>query len=82
MKLHVEPEAVKWLQPRGSALGMGGFGTVVIGLYLACKVAFTEGAETITVNHLEDVESLLVGHEDAQRVTEVMAESTGMRRVV
>jgi hypothetical protein len=82
LQLKVEPEAVQWLQSRASALGMGGFGKAVICLYLACKVAFAEGADTITANHLEDVESLLVGHEDAQRVVEVMAESTGMRRVV
>ncbi len=51
-------------------------------LYLAAKVAYAKGDQTITVEHLEDVADLTVGHEDAARVAEAVAESSGMRRVV
>jgi len=82
LKLHVEPGAVKWLQCRASTLGTGGIGIALGCLYLAYKVAFVQGCETITAAHLDDVADLTIGHEDAQRVAEVVAESSGIRRVV
>lgn len=82
LKLHVSPEAEKWLQGRASTLGMGGIGKALVSLYLAAKVAYTKGDDTITVEHLEDVHDLVMGHEDAERVAEAVAESSGMRRVI
>ncbi len=41
-----------------------------------------EMTTAITVEHLEDVDDLVMGHEDAERVAEAVAESSGMRRVV
>ena len=39
-------------------------------------------AGAISVEHLEDVDMLAMGHEDAERVAEAVADSSGMRRVV
>lgn len=82
VKLHVAPDAVKWLQMRASALGAGGLGRALACFYLACKLAFVQNADTIAGQHLEDVADLTMGDEDAQRVAEVVAESSGIRRVV
>ena len=82
LKLHVTPEAVKWLQMRACTLGAGGLGRSLACFYLACKLAFVQNADTITAQHLEEVADLTMGDEDAQRVAEVVAESSGIRRVV
>ncbi len=82
LKLRVEPEAERWLQGRASTLGMGGIGKALFSLYLAAKVAYAKGDAAITVEHLEDVDDLAIGHEDAERVAEMVAEASGMRRVV
>ena len=82
VKLHVAPDAVKWLQMRASTLGTGGLGRALACFYLASKVAFVQSADTITAQNLEDVTDMTMGDEDAQRVAEVVAESSGMRRVV
>ncbi len=82
LKLHVSGDAEKWLQARASTLGLGGIGKALVSLYLAAKVAYAKGAATLTVEHLEDVEGLVMGHEDAGRVAEAVADSSGMRRVV
>ena len=96
VKLHVAPDAVKWLQMRASTpsrlrarLGTGGLGRALACFYsfeaqdmLACKVAFVQDADTITAENLEDVADMTMGDEDAQRVAEVVAESSGIRRVV
>ncbi|MBI4716594.1 MAG: AAA family ATPase [Planctomycetes bacterium] len=82
LKLHVAPDAVKWLQSRASSLGTGGIGNALACFYLACKLAFVEGAETITVESLDRVADLTMGHEHAQRVSEVVAEASALRRVV
>lgn len=82
LKVHVDPEAQRWLQGRACTLGTGGIGNALVCFYLACKLAFVNGDECITVNHLEDVADLVMGHEDAERVAEVVAESSEMKRVV
>ncbi len=82
LKLHVDQSAVKWLQDRASSLGTGGIGNALVCLYLACKVAFVQGDSAITAAHLEDVEDLSMGHEDAATVAEAVANSSGIRRVV
>jgi len=82
LKLHVSPDAIKWLQGRACTLGMGGIGKALVCLYLAYKLAFVKGDEKITAEHLEDVDDLTVGQEDAERVAEIVAEASGMRRVV
>jgi hypothetical protein len=82
VKLVVSPDAVKWLQTRASSPGAGGLGKAMVCLYLACRVVVVKGEDTITLQHLENVEHLSMGHEDAERVAEVVAESSGMRRVV
>lgn len=82
LKLHVAPDAERWLQGRASTLGMGGIGKAKIYLYLAYKVAFVKGDDAITAEHLEDVTDLAAGHEDAERIAEVVAEASGMKRVV
>jgi len=82
VKLHVAPDAVKWLQMRASTLGTGGLGRALACFYLACKVAFVQDADTITAQNLEDVADMTMGDEDAQRVAQVVAESSGIRRVV
>ncbi len=82
LKLHVSKDAEKWLQARASTLGLGGIGKALVSLYLAAKVAYAKGEQTITVDHLEDVADLSMGHEDAARVAEAVADSSGMRRVV
>lgn len=82
LKLHVSPDAERWLQDRSSALGAGGLQRALAMLYLASKVAFAKGDQTISVAHLEAVETLTMGHEDAERVRDVVAHSSGMRRVV
>ena len=82
LKLHVAPDAVKWLQSRAGTLGTGGIGIALACLYLAFRVAYVKGMESITATLLDEVEDLTLGHEDAQRVAEAVAESSGMRRVV
>jgi len=82
LQLHVSAEAEKWLQSRAGTLGTGGIGVAMTCLFLAFKVAHQSGAREITAEMLEDVADLTIGHEDAQRVAEVVAESAGMRRVV
>ena len=82
LKIPVTAEAERWLQGRASTLGMGGIGKALFSLYLAAKVAYAKGEATITVVHLEDVDDLAMGHEDAERVAEVVCESSGMKRVV
>jgi hypothetical protein len=74
VKLHVAPDAVKWLQMRASTpsplrtrLGTGGLGRAPACFYLACKVAFVQDADTITAQNLEDVADMTMGHEDARR---------------
>ena len=51
-------------------------------LAVTAKVAYSKVEQTITVDHLEDVADLSMGHEDAARVAEAVADSSGMRRVV
>ena len=82
LKLNIEPDAERWLQMRASTLGLGGIGKALMSLYLAAKVAFTKGNGAITVRHLEDVDSLAMGHEDAAQMADVVSDSSGMRRVV
>lgn len=82
LKVHVAPSVVKWLQDRASMLGMGGLGKALVCLYLAYKVAFVKGDSAITAEHLEDIEDLSMGHEDAEVVAEAVAQSSGMRRLV
>jgi len=74
---------------RASTLGTGGLGRAPACFYpfaaqgmLACKVAFVQDADTITAQNLEDVADMTMGDEDAQRVAGVVAESSGIRRVV
>ena len=82
LKLHVSKDAEQWLQGRACTLGMGGIGKALVSLYLAYKLAFVKGDASITAQHLEDVDDLAMGHEDAERIAEVVAEASGMRRVV
>jgi hypothetical protein len=82
LKLHVSPDAVKWLQMRASTLGTGGLGNALVCLYLSIKLALAQNLDAVTAQQLEDVADLTMGHEDAQRVAEVVAESSGIRRVV
>jgi DNA transposition AAA+ family ATPase len=82
LKLQVSKDAEKWLRGRASILGAGGLGKALVSLYLAYKLAFVKGDDVITVDHLEDVDDLSMGHEDAERIAEVVAESSGMKRVV
>ena len=82
LKLHVDRNAEMWLQRWASALGTGGIGNALICLYLAYKLAFVQGHEAITAAHLEQVAELTMGHEDAERIAEVVADASGMRRVV
>ena len=82
LTLHVSPDAEKWLQDRASTLGMGGVGKALFSLYLAAKVAYALGVGTITVDHLEGVDELTMGHEDAERMEAAVAEASGMKRVV
>ena len=76
LKLHVGPDAVKWLQMRASSLGTGGPGNALACFYLAYKLAFAQSLEAITTETLEAVADLTMGYEDAQRVAEVVAESS------
>jgi hypothetical protein len=67
---------------RACTLGTGGIGIALGCLYLAYKLAFVRGMDAITAADLENVADLTIGHEDAARVAEVVAESSGMRRVI
>ena len=69
-------------EQRAGTLGAGGIGIALACLYLAFRVAYVRGVNTISAQMLEDVADLTIGHEDAQRVAEVVAEPSGMRRVV
>lgn len=82
LKLHVAPDAVKWLQMRASSLGTGGLGKSIVYLFWAYKLAFVKGDESITAEHLNTIADMTMGDEDAQRLSEVVAESSGMRRVI
>jgi hypothetical protein len=80
LKLRVDDEAIEWLQSRASALGTGGIGTALVCLYLAAKVADTNGDAAITVDHLCAVDALVMGQEDAARVTESVEQAPKIRR--
>ena len=80
VKLHVAPDAVKWLQMRACTLGAGGLGRALACFYLACKLAFVQNADAITAQHLEDVADLTMGDEDAQRVAEVVGSGSRLGR--
>lgn len=82
LKLVVTPDGEKWLQDRASTLGMGGVQRALSTLYLAAKVAFAKGDAAITARHLASVEHLTMGHEDAARVADAVAQASGIRRVV
>ncbi len=82
LKLHVTPDAQKRLKDQACTLGMGGIGKALLCIYLAAKLAYAKGDAEITVEHLEDVVELTIGHEDAERIADAVAESSGMRRVV
>ena len=82
LQLKVSADAEKWLQDRASTLGMGGIGKALVSLYLAAKVAYAKGDQVITSRHLDAVDSLVMGHEDAAAMSQAVAESSGMRRVV
>ena len=82
LQLKVGADAERWLQDRASTLGLGGIGKALVALYLAAKVAYARADQVITAKHLENVDSLAMGHEDAARVADAVAESSGMRRVV
>ncbi len=75
LTLRVTGDAEKWLQSRACALGSGGIGKAMICLYLAYKVAYVNGQEEITADTLDDVEVLTMGHEDAQRIAEIIADT-------
>lgn len=80
LKLHVTAEAEGWLQARASTLGLGGIGKALVSLYLAAKVAYASGASTVTAEHLEDIVDLTIGHEDAERIIDAVADAGGMMR--
>jgi DNA transposition AAA+ family ATPase len=82
LKIHVSPDAERWLQSRASSLGMGGLGIAMSALYLAYKIAWVKGDQAITADHLAQVVDVTVGSEDAARMAEVVAQSSGLRRVV
>jgi len=82
LRLDVSPDALRWLQTRASTLSLGGIGKVLVSLYLACRLASRKGDSVITVDHLEAVDALAMGHEDAERVADVVREASGMKRVV
>jgi len=82
LTIRLSSDAERWLQSRASTLGMGGIGKAMILLYLAFKLAYSTGATSITDSHLEDAETLTLGNEDASRLSEVVAEAKGMKRVV
>ena len=67
---------------RASSLGTGGLGNALACFYLAYKLAFAQGLEATSAEQLEDVTDLTMGHEDAERVAELVAESTAIRRIV
>lgn len=81
-QIRVTPDAEKWLQDRACGLGLGGIGTAIVCLYLAYKAAYTNGDEEITAEHLEDVDDLVMGREDAARVSELATKTRDIRRVV
>ncbi len=81
LQLKVEPNAVKRLQMRAGALGMGGIGRMLGTLYMAYKVAFVSGNNVITVTDLEEVDKFSMGKEDSLRMDEQAVESLGIRRV-
>ena len=82
LQLKVSADAEKWLQDRASTLGMGGIGKALVSLYLAAKVAYAKGDQVITARLFGAVDSLVMGHEDAAAMSQAVAESSGMRRVV
>ncbi len=82
LQLKVEPSAVKRLQMRACALGMGGIGRMLGTLYMAYKVAFVSGNNVITVTDLEEVDKFSMGKEDSLRMDEQAVESIGIKRVV
>ena len=75
-------ETGNWRSTGVRELPPGGLGRALACFYLACKVAFVQNDDTITAQNLEDVADMTMGDEDAQRVAEVVAESSGIRRVV
>ncbi len=72
--LSVDPDAQRWLQDRACVIGLGGLGKAVILLYLAYKMALGMGSQSVTVEHLERVEEATIGHEDLDRVDDVVNE--------
>jgi len=82
LDIHVTKDGIDMLQSQACALGMGGIGKAITSLYLAFKIAYSSGDETITAEHLEAAQCLTMGHEDAQRLAETVAQSSGIRRVV
>ena len=46
------------------------------------KGAYTKGDPVITAHHPEAGDELPMGHEDAARVAEMVADSSGVKRVV
>ena len=79
LHLKVSSDAVDWLQDRACVLGMGGFGMAVISLYLAYKFAVGSGSAEITAEHLEAVEQTTLGHEEVERLEEVVTDASGKR---
>lgn len=47
-----------------------------------CGKTFVTYCGNITSNHLEAADDLAMGHEDAKKVAEAVAESSGMKRVI
>ena len=82
LQLRVSPDAERWLQDRAGTLGQGGIGKVLIWLYLAAKLAFVQGDDVLTSDHLEAVVGLALGQEDAARGAAMVAAGSGIRRAV
>ena len=82
LQLRVSPDAERWLQDRAGTLGQGGIGKVLIWLYLAAKLAFVQGDDVLTSEHLEAVVDLALGREDAARGAAMVAAGSGMRRAM
>lgn len=82
LNIKVGPDAVRWLQARAGAIGMGGLGITMTKLYLAYKLVMVRKTEKLTAEHLDQVDALTMGSEDAHRFALMLDEHEGMRRVV
>ncbi|HNQ24745.1 MAG TPA: AAA family ATPase [Phycisphaerae bacterium] len=82
LQLRVTPDAERWLQDRACTLGQGGVGKALVYLYLGAKLAFVQGDDVLTSDHLEAVVDLAMGHEDAARRAAMVADSASMRHAV